>query len=76
MAHQVCLVSLQQHHQTRRKLFEVSHSLRSMMYGQDRYRRRYWVLPHCGGVFIEAMESGEGIYKITHYNTSNLSDSR
>lgn len=31
-----------------------------MMYGQDRYRRRYWVLPHCGGVFIEAMESGEG----------------
>lgn len=48
-----------QHHQTRRKLFEISHSLRSMMYGQDRYRRRYWVLPHCGGVFIEGMESGE-----------------
>uniref|UniRef100_A0A096M481 Bromodomain adjacent to zinc finger domain, 2Ba n=1 Tax=Poecilia formosa TaxID=48698 RepID=A0A096M481_POEFO len=48
-----------QHHQTRKKLFEISHSLRSMMYGQDRYRRRYWVLPHCGGVFIEAMESGE-----------------
>ncbi|XP_028256807.1 bromodomain adjacent to zinc finger domain protein 2B isoform X4 [Parambassis ranga] len=48
-----------QHHQIRRKLFEISHSLRSMMYGQDRYRRRYWVLPHCGGVFIEAMESGE-----------------
>ncbi|KAM3624937.1 uncharacterized protein V6R79_003992 [Siganus canaliculatus] len=48
-----------QHHQTRRKLYEISHSLRSMMYGQDRYRRRYWVLPHCGGVFIEAMESGE-----------------
>ncbi|XP_028290640.1 bromodomain adjacent to zinc finger domain protein 2B-like isoform X12 [Gouania willdenowi] len=48
-----------QHHQTRRKLFEISHSLHSMMYGQDRYRRRYWVLPHCGGVFIEAMESGE-----------------
>lgn len=58
--HRVCFVPLQQHHQTRRKLFEISHSLRSMMYGQDRYRRRYWVLPHCGGVFIEAMESGEG----------------
>lgn len=55
-----CFLSLQQHHQTRKKLFEISHSLRSMMYGQDRYRRRYWVLPHCGGVFIEAMESGEG----------------
>uniref|UniRef100_A0A8C6L7B3 Bromodomain adjacent to zinc finger domain 2B n=1 Tax=Nothobranchius furzeri TaxID=105023 RepID=A0A8C6L7B3_NOTFU len=55
-----CFLSFQQHHQTRKKLFEISHSLRSMMYGQDRYRRRYWVLPHCGGVFIEAMESGEG----------------
>uniref|UniRef100_A0A674NN31 Bromodomain adjacent to zinc finger domain 2B n=1 Tax=Takifugu rubripes TaxID=31033 RepID=A0A674NN31_TAKRU len=53
-----------QHHQTRKKLFEISHSLRSMMYGQDRYRRRYWVLPHCGGVFIEAMESGEGNYRM------------
>uniref|UniRef100_H2V455 Bromodomain adjacent to zinc finger domain 2B n=1 Tax=Takifugu rubripes TaxID=31033 RepID=H2V455_TAKRU len=57
-----------QHHQTRKKLFEISHSLRSMMYGQDRYRRRYWVLPHCGGVFIEAMESGEGNYRVSHYN--------
>uniref|UniRef100_A0A7N8XBI5 Bromodomain adjacent to zinc finger domain, 2Ba n=1 Tax=Mastacembelus armatus TaxID=205130 RepID=A0A7N8XBI5_9TELE len=55
-----------QHHQTRRKLFEISHSLRSMMYGQDRYRRRYWVLPHCGGVFIEAMESGEGSYNTVY----------
>ncbi|XP_017337200.2 bromodomain adjacent to zinc finger domain protein 2B isoform X9 [Ictalurus punctatus] len=44
----------------RRKLFESSHALRSMGYGQDRYRRRYWVLPQCGGVFIEGMESGEG----------------
>ncbi|XP_072321863.1 bromodomain adjacent to zinc finger domain protein 2B isoform X5 [Eucyclogobius newberryi] len=49
-----------QHHQIRRKLYEIAHSLRAMMYGQDRYRRRYWVLPHCGGVFIEGMESGEG----------------
>lgn len=62
----ICYVQLQQHHQTRRKLFEISHSLRSMMYGQDRYRRRYWVLPHCGGVFIEAMESGEGSYYTIH----------
>ncbi|XP_064820634.1 bromodomain adjacent to zinc finger domain protein 2B-like isoform X10 [Oncorhynchus masou masou] len=44
----------------RRKLFESSHSLRSMMFGQDRYKRRYWVLPQCGGVFVEGMESGEG----------------
>uniref|UniRef100_A0A3B4D260 Bromodomain adjacent to zinc finger domain 2B n=1 Tax=Pygocentrus nattereri TaxID=42514 RepID=A0A3B4D260_PYGNA len=49
-----------QQSQIRRKLFESSHSLRSMMFGQDRYKRRYWVLPQCGGVFIEGMESGEG----------------
>ncbi|CAM9630898.1 unnamed protein product [Lampetra planeri] len=44
----------------RRKLFEASHSLRALTFGQDRYRRRYWVLPHCGGLFVEAMESAEG----------------
>ncbi|XP_058888309.1 bromodomain adjacent to zinc finger domain protein 2B-like isoform X19 [Acipenser ruthenus] len=49
-----------QQSQFRRKLFEASHSLRSMMFGQDRYKRRYWVLPQCGGVFVEALESGEG----------------
>lgn len=31
-----------------------------MSYGQDRYRRRFWVLPQGGGVFVEGMESGEG----------------
>ncbi|MFT7808570.1 bromodomain adjacent to zinc finger domain protein 2B isoform X3 [Arapaima gigas] len=49
-----------QQSQIRRKLFEASHSLRSMMFGQDRYKRRYWVLPQCGGMFVEGMESGEG----------------
>ncbi|XP_045062498.1 bromodomain adjacent to zinc finger domain protein 2B-like isoform X3 [Coregonus clupeaformis] len=48
-----------QQSQIRRKLFESSHSLRSMMFGQDRYKRRYWVLPQCGGIFVEGMESGE-----------------
>uniref|UniRef100_A0A8C9WA86 Bromodomain adjacent to zinc finger domain 2B n=2 Tax=Scleropages formosus TaxID=113540 RepID=A0A8C9WA86_SCLFO len=42
-----------QQNQIRRKLFEASHSLRSMAFGQDRYRRRYWVLPQCGAVFVE-----------------------
>uniref|UniRef100_A0AAY4C1H8 Bromodomain adjacent to zinc finger domain protein 2B n=1 Tax=Denticeps clupeoides TaxID=299321 RepID=A0AAY4C1H8_9TELE len=51
---------VQQQNLIRRKLFEASHSLRSTAYGQDRYRRRYWVLPQCGGVFAEAIESGEG----------------
>ncbi|XP_069717836.1 bromodomain adjacent to zinc finger domain protein 2B isoform X9 [Phaenicophaeus curvirostris] len=49
-----------QQSQYRKKLFEASHCLRSMMFGQDRYRRRYWILPQCGGVFVEGMESGEG----------------
>ena len=30
-----------------------------MSLGQDRYRRRYWILPKCGGVFVEGLESGE-----------------
>ncbi|XP_069080292.1 bromodomain adjacent to zinc finger domain protein 2B isoform X4 [Pleurodeles waltl] len=56
---------LKQQGQFRKKLFESSHSLRSMMFGQDRYRRRYWVLPQCGGIFVEGMESGEGMEEIT-----------
>ncbi|XP_075036900.1 bromodomain adjacent to zinc finger domain protein 2B isoform X7 [Mixophyes fleayi] len=51
---------LKQQNQYRKKLFESSHSLRSMMFGQDRYRRRYWILPQCGGIYVEGMESGEG----------------
>ncbi|XP_062825446.1 bromodomain adjacent to zinc finger domain protein 2B isoform X8 [Anolis carolinensis] len=53
-----------QQNQYRRKLFEASHSLRSMMFGQDRYRRRYWILPQCGGIFVEGMESGEGLEEL------------
>ncbi|KAM9484221.1 bromodomain adjacent to zinc finger domain protein 2B-like isoform 28-T30 [Salvelinus alpinus] len=49
-----------QQSQIRWKLFESSHSLRSMMFGQDRYKRRYWVLPQCGGIFVEGMETGKG----------------
>lgn len=33
--------------------------LRALNLGQDRYRRRLWVLPHAGGVYLEGMESGE-----------------
>ena len=28
-----------------------------MELGQDRFYRRYWVLPHCGGVWVEGHES-------------------
>uniref|UniRef100_A0A668ATC0 Bromodomain adjacent to zinc finger domain 2B n=1 Tax=Myripristis murdjan TaxID=586833 RepID=A0A668ATC0_9TELE len=56
--------SYKQQCQIRRKLFESSHSLRSMILGQDRYKRRYWVLPQCGGIFVEGMDSGEGLIKV------------
>ncbi|XP_069389334.1 bromodomain adjacent to zinc finger domain protein 2B isoform X3 [Paralichthys olivaceus] len=49
-----------QQSQIRQKLLDSSHSLRSMMIGQDRFKRRYWVLPECGGIFVEGMESSEG----------------
>ncbi|XP_057349889.1 bromodomain adjacent to zinc finger domain protein 2B-like [Manis pentadactyla] len=50
-----------QQSQYRRELFDASHSLRSVMFGQDRYRRRYWIFPQCGGIFVEGMESAAGL---------------
>ncbi|CAL9690336.1 unnamed protein product [Knipowitschia caucasica] len=44
----------------RQKLLESSYSLRPMMLGQDRYKRSYWLLPECGGVFVEGMETHLG----------------
>lgn len=41
------------------KLTKAVHGLRVPCLGQDRYRRRYWVLPAAGGVFVEGMESAE-----------------
>lgn len=41
------------------KLNKALNSYRVFPLGQDRYRRTYWLLPNCGGVFVEAMESGE-----------------
>ncbi|MFT7818060.1 bromodomain adjacent to zinc finger domain protein 2B-like [Arapaima gigas] len=60
-----------QQNQIRRKLFEASHSLRSMTFGQDRYRRRYWVLPQCGAIFVEGLGSREGghLHKLGNLNT-------
>ena len=38
---------------------DVSRRLRGVELGQDRYKRRYWLLAHCGGVFLESLESSE-----------------
>uniref|UniRef100_A0A665THP2 Bromodomain adjacent to zinc finger domain, 2A n=1 Tax=Echeneis naucrates TaxID=173247 RepID=A0A665THP2_ECHNA len=40
----------------RKKLLQSSHSMRSVLLGQDRYRRRYLALPHLGGVLVEGPE--------------------
>ncbi|XP_077404802.1 bromodomain adjacent to zinc finger domain protein 2A [Vanacampus margaritifer] len=40
----------------RKKLLQSSHSMRAIMLGQDRYRRRYFALPHLGGVLVEGPE--------------------
>lgn len=43
----------------RRKLTKASQQLRALSFGQDRYKRRYWLLPRVGGVLVESMESGD-----------------
>ncbi|KAL9966066.1 hypothetical protein ACROYT_G024079 [Oculina patagonica] len=47
------------HTKFRSKLFGSSHALRALCLGQDRYKRRYWILPHGGGIFAEGMETAE-----------------
>lgn len=44
----------------RKKLLHSSQTLRAASLGQDRYRRRYWVLPHLGGIFVEGTEGKLG----------------
>ncbi|XP_024112409.1 bromodomain adjacent to zinc finger domain protein 2A isoform X15 [Pongo abelii] len=40
----------------RKKLLQSSQMLRAVSLGQDRYRRRYWVLPYLAGIFVEGTE--------------------
>ncbi|XP_058266096.1 bromodomain adjacent to zinc finger domain protein 2A isoform X1 [Hemibagrus wyckioides] len=37
----------------RKKLLQSSHCMRAMSLGQDRYQRRYWLLPNIGGLLVE-----------------------
>ncbi|XP_030052560.1 bromodomain adjacent to zinc finger domain protein 2A [Microcaecilia unicolor] len=41
----------------RKKLLHASQALRTVILGQDRFRRRYWVLPRLGGIFVEGSDS-------------------
>lgn len=40
-------------------MLKATQQLRAISFGQDRYRRRYWLIPHAGGIFVEGMESAE-----------------
>ena len=53
------MFNFQKHAQFRSKLFGSSHALRALCLGQDRYKRRYWILPHGGGIFVEGLETAE-----------------
>uniref|UniRef100_T1JG41 Bromodomain adjacent to zinc finger domain protein 2B n=1 Tax=Strigamia maritima TaxID=126957 RepID=T1JG41_STRMM len=48
-----------QMNQFRGKLVKANQQLRAMSFGQDRYKRRYWVLPFSGGVLAEGVETSE-----------------
>ncbi|KAG5678274.1 hypothetical protein PVAND_007963 [Polypedilum vanderplanki] len=50
---------LEQCFQTKQQLHKALSSLRAKHYGQDRYWRRYWYLPKCGGIFVEGLESAQ-----------------
>lgn len=45
-------------HELRSRVNEVSVRVRASPFGQDRYNRYYWILPHHSGVFVEGVESG------------------
>uniref|UniRef100_A0A8D0C4W9 Bromodomain adjacent to zinc finger domain 2A n=1 Tax=Salvator merianae TaxID=96440 RepID=A0A8D0C4W9_SALMN len=53
----------------RKKLLHASQLLRASSLGQDRYRRRYWVLPHLGGIFVEGCEGSTGSSSEVSKNT-------
>ncbi|XP_067880764.1 bromodomain adjacent to zinc finger domain protein 2A-like isoform X2 [Heterodontus francisci] len=56
-----------------RKLLQVSQTLRALLLGQDRFRRRYWVFPHLCGVFVEGSEGSLGTEELeAERNQHNL----
>ncbi len=48
----------------RKKLQQSSHSMRAVSLGQDRYRRRYLLLPYMGCVLVEGAEDILGEWKL------------
>ncbi|GAB6019345.1 Bromodomain adjacent to zinc finger domain protein 2B [Chamberlinius hualienensis] len=57
---------VKQQNQFRKKLQKTSQQIRALSFGQDRYKRRYWLLSHAGGVFVEGLESSELLEDLTN----------
>ena len=49
----------------RSKCVDMARRLRGLDLGQDRYKRRYWMLLHAGGVYVESCESSEKSVDVT-----------
>src|SRR4051812_11629044 len=45
-------------HDLRSRVNEVGVRVRASPFGQDRYNRYFWILPHHSGIFVEGVESG------------------
>ncbi|XP_004466195.2 bromodomain adjacent to zinc finger domain protein 2A isoform X2 [Dasypus novemcinctus] len=56
----------------RKKLLHSSHMLRAVSMGQDRYRRRYWVLPYLAGIFVEGTEENLVLEDMIKQETDSL----
>lgn len=41
-------------------MLDMCFKTRGVSLGMDRFRRRYWAVPSCGGVYVEGAESTEG----------------
>nr|XP_017507428.1 bromodomain adjacent to zinc finger domain protein 2A isoform X1 [Manis javanica] len=56
----------------RKKLLHSSQMLRAVSLGQDRYRRRYWVLPYLAGIFVEGTEGSFVPEEVIKWETDSL----
>ncbi|XP_029809181.1 bromodomain adjacent to zinc finger domain protein 2A isoform X3 [Suricata suricatta] len=56
----------------RKKLLHSSQMLRAVSLGQDRYRRRYWVLPYLAGIFVEGTEESLAPENVIKQETESL----
>ena len=55
---------MEQSFHTKKQLQKALNSLRAKHYGQDRFWRRFFYLPKCGGIYVEGLESAQNdLYK-------------